>query len=149
MLELKSNHPPGLISAPARKGTETHKTISKSTTNTIKNLAMLRARLHLLSHKESLVLSGKQKEINFLIFIGRCRQGAKSALSAYAGSAWSQTAVGSSPSPALLQWEAAALPHPWSLQSQPQDGPSCGTSSPEPQQTPRFYKTPGFNWRHP
>lgn len=115
---MKSNHPPGLISAPAQKGTETHKTISESTTNTIKNLAVLRARLHLLSHKESLVLSGKQKEINFLIFIGRCGHGAKSALGACVEPAWSQTVVGSSPSPALLRWEAAAS-HSQGHRSQP------------------------------
>lgn len=82
LLKLESNHPPGLISAPAREGTETHKTISASTTNTIKNLAVLRARLHLLSHKECLVLSGKQREINFLIFIGSCGHGSKPALGA-------------------------------------------------------------------
>lgn len=66
MLELKSNSPPGLLSAPARKRTETHKTISESTTNTIKTLAMLRARSHLLSHKKSLVLSRQTKGNQFL-----------------------------------------------------------------------------------
>lgn len=91
MLELKSTHTPGLISAPAMRGTETHKRISESTINTIKNPAMLRARLHLLSHKESLVLSGKQKKINFLIFIDRCGHGAKAALGAYAGPVWRQS----------------------------------------------------------
>lgn len=68
MLELKSNSPPGLLSAPERKRTETHKTISESTTNTIKTLAMLRARSHLLSHKKSLVLSRQTKGNQFLNF---------------------------------------------------------------------------------
>lgn len=144
LLELKSKHPPGLISAPTRKGTETHKTISTSTTNTIKNLAVLRARLHLLSHKECLALSGKQKEINFLIFIGRCGHGAKSAVGACVEPAWRQTAMGSSPSPALPQWEAAASPHPQGHQSQLQDGPSCGTSSPELQQIPQLVQNTGL-----
>ena len=146
VLESKSNHPPGLISTSARKGTETHKTISTSTTNTIKTLPMLRARLHLLSHKKRLVLSGKQKEINFLIFIGRCGHGAKSALGACVEPAWSQTAESSSLSPALLQREGGTS-YSQDRQSQLQDGPSCGTSSPEPQQTPRLYKMLGFNLR--
>lgn len=104
---------------------------------------MLRARLHLLSHKESLVLSGKQKKINFLIFIDRCGHGAKAALGVYAGPIWSQSAMGSSLFSALLQWEAATS-HPQSHQSQLQGGLSCGNSSPEPQKTPLLYKTMGF-----
>lgn len=143
MLELKSTHTPGLTSAPAMRGTHTHKRISESTINTIKNPAMLRARLHLLSHKDSLILSGKQKEINFLTFIGRCGHRAKAALGAYAGPVWSQSATGPSVFSALLQWKAATS-HPQSHQSQPQGGPSCGTSSPGPQQTPHLYKTMGF-----
>lgn len=113
LLELKSTHTPGLISAPAMRGTETHKRISESTINTIKNPAMLRARLHLLSHKESLVLSGKQKKINFLIFIDRCGHRAKAALGAYVGLVWSQSVTGSSSFSALLQGESATA-HPQS-----------------------------------
>lgn len=38
---------------------------------------MLREEFHLLSHKKSFVLRGKQKKISFLIFIGRCGTEAK------------------------------------------------------------------------
>lgn len=64
-------------------------------------------------------------------------------LGAYVGPVWSQSATGSSSFSTLLQWEAATS-HPQSHQSQPQGRPSCGTSSPEPQQTPHLDKTMGF-----
>lgn len=98
---------------------------------------MLRARLHLLSHKESLVLSGKQKKINFLIFIDRCGHRAKAALGAYVGPVWSQSVTGSSSFSALLQGNQPLLIP--SQQSQPQSCPCW-----EPQQTPHLYKTMGF-----
>lgn len=144
MQELKSNNPPGLLSEPARERTETHKTISESTTNTIKTLAMLRVRSHLLSHKKSLVLSGKQKEINFLIFIGRCGHGAKAELGACVGPAWSQAAVGSSRPLPSCQGKQPLLCVPWDAR------PNrwvvlVRCLSPKPQQIPSAYRMPWFN----
>lgn len=74
---------------------------------------MLRVRSHLLSHKKSLVLSGKQKEINFLIFIGRCGHGAKAELGACVGPAWSQAAVGSRRPLPSCQGKQPLLCVPW------------------------------------